>query len=96
VIALCKICSECKVAFIKTSTGYGFVRQKKGLYSYAGATEHFLTLMLKNIGKHTQVKAAGGIRNLDDLLHMKQLGVTRIGATATKQILDEAVKRGYQ
>jgi deoxyribose-phosphate aldolase len=43
-----------------------------------------------------QVKAAGGVRTLDDLLRVRALGVTRIGATATEAILEEAKKRGYQ
>jgi deoxyribose-phosphate aldolase len=43
-----------------------------------------------------QVKAAGGIRTLDDLLRVKEIGVTRIGATATREIISEAVKRGYE
>jgi deoxyribose-phosphate aldolase len=42
-----------------------------------------------------QVKAAGGVRSLDDLLRVRALGVTRIGATATEAILLEAQKRGY-
>jgi deoxyribose-phosphate aldolase len=41
------------------------------------------------------IKAAGGVRTLDDLLRVRSLGVTRIGATTTDQILDEAKKRGY-
>jgi deoxyribose-phosphate aldolase len=43
-----------------------------------------------------QIKAAGGIRTLKDLLRVKNLGVTRIGATATKEIISEAVKLGFQ
>ena len=42
-----------------------------------------------------QIKAAGGVRTLDDLLRVRALGVTRIGATATREILEEAKKRGY-
>ena len=38
---------------------------------------------------HIQVKAAGGVRTLDALLDVMALGVTRIGATATKLILDD-------
>ncbi|KAE8332697.1 hypothetical protein BDV39DRAFT_215773 [Aspergillus sergii] len=91
---LCEICTELKVAFVKTSTGYGFVKQKDGSYNYRGATVKDLKLMREKSGKDVQIKAAGGVRTLDDLLHVMSLGVTRIGATATVAILDEAKKRG--
>jgi len=42
-----------------------------------------------------QLKAAGGVRSLDDLLRVREIGVTRIGATATETILEEARRRGY-
>jgi deoxyribose-phosphate aldolase len=45
IIRLCEICSEHAVAFIKTSTGYGFVKQPNGFYSYAGSTDYALRLM---------------------------------------------------
>lgn len=91
---LCKICTELHVAFVKTSTGYGFVKQTDGSYNYKGATVSHLKLMREKAGKDVQVKAAGGVRTLDDLLHVIDLGVTRIGATATVAILDEARRRG--
>ena len=50
--------------------------------------------MREKSGKDVQIKAAGGVRTLDDLLHVMSLGVTRIGATATVAILEEAKKRG--
>ena len=96
IIKLCEICSEHKVAFVKTSTGYGFVKQSNGMYSYKGATDEHLKLMRKFSGKNVQVKAAGGVRTLDDLLRVRFLGVARIGATATVQILEEAKKRNYK
>ena len=74
---LCPICSELGVAFVKTSTGYGFVRRPTGYYSYAGATDHDLTLMRRASAAEVQVKAAGGVRTLDDLLRVRALGVTR-------------------
>lgn len=95
-IKLCEICSEAKVAFVKTSTGYGFTKQPGGGYGYAGATEHDLILMRKYCAPEIQVKAAGGVRTLDDLLRVKSLGVTRVGATATESILTEAKGRGYE
>ena len=96
IIRLCEICSEHAVAFVKTSTGYGFVKQPNGFYSYAGATAHALRLMRAHSAPDVQVKAAGGIRTLDDLLRVRNLGVTRIGATATESILEEARERGYR
>jgi len=95
IIRLCEICSEHAVAFVKTSTGYGFVKQPNGYYSYAGATDHALCLMRSHSAPGVQVKAAGGVRTLDDLLRVRQLGVTRIGATATREILEEAKRRGF-
>jgi deoxyribose-phosphate aldolase len=94
IIRLCEICSEHRVAFVKTSTGYGFVRQANGMYSYQGATDHDLKLMRKHCAASVQIKVAGGIRTLDDLLRVRELGVARVGATATEAILEEAKRRG--
>jgi deoxyribose-phosphate aldolase len=91
---LCEICSNIGVAFVKTSTGYGFVKGSDGRYSYAGATLPHLALMRKSCSPNVQIKAAGGVRTLDDLLRVRALGVTRAGATAAKEILDEAKARG--
>jgi deoxyribose-phosphate aldolase len=96
IIRLCEICSQHAVAFVKTSTGYGFVKQPNGFYAYAGATDHALALMRAHSAPGVQVKAAGGVRTLDDLLRVRALGVTRVGATATDVILEEARKRGYR
>lgn len=94
VVRLCGICSDVGVAFVKTSTGYGFVKQANGMYAYKGATVRHLKLMREHSKPEVQVKAAGGVRTLDDLLHVMALGVTRIGATATVAIMEEAVRRG--
>lgn len=94
IMRLCKICSDIGVGFVKTSTGYGFVKRPDGLYSYKGATVPHLKLMREATKPGVQVKAAGGVRTLDDLLHVMSLGVTRIGATATVAIMEEARKRG--
>jgi len=93
---LCMICNANRVAFTKTSTGYGFVKQENGMYSYAGATDSDVALMYRECVSLVQIKAAGGIRTLDDLLRVRALGATRIGATATEAILAEARGRGYQ
>lgn len=91
---LCQICTEFDVAFVKTSTGYGFVKQDNGMYSYKGATVPHLKLMRECAGPNVQIKAAGGVRTLDDFLFVLSLGVTRVGASATEAILDEARARG--
>ncbi|MFK7767687.1 MAG: deoxyribose-phosphate aldolase [Mariniblastus sp.] len=92
-IQLCKICSELKVEFVKTSTGYGMVKGNDGSYGYQGATEPDLKLMRENCPLEIQVKAAGGVRTLDDLIRVKEIGVTRVGATATAVMINEAIDR---
>lgn len=94
-IKLCEVCASAGADFVKTSTGYGFVKGDDGKYSYQGATEHDLKLMRKHSPENVQVKAAGGVRTLDDLLRVKDLGVTRVGATATIKMLEEAKNRFY-
>jgi deoxyribose-phosphate aldolase len=96
IIRLCEICSQHGVAFVKTSTGYGFVQQANGFYSYAGATDHALALMRAHCSASVQVKAAGGVRTLQDLLRVRDLGVSRVGATATAAILTEAMEKGFR
>ncbi len=95
IIQLCKICSDIGVAFVKTSTGYGFVKLPNGDYNYKGATDAHLQLMRANCPAQIQIKAAGGVRSLDDLLKVRAFGVTRIGTTATEAMLNDAVKRGF-
>ncbi len=80
---LCRICGEAGADFVKTSTGYGD----------GGATDADLALMRRCSPPHVQVKAAGGVRTFDRLLAVRALGVTRVGATATKAILDECRAR---
>jgi deoxyribose-phosphate aldolase len=92
-IRLCEICTRVGADFVKTSTGYGFVKQPDGNFSYKGATLADVELMRKHSGPAVQVKCAGGVRTLDDLLKMKAAGATRSGATATEIILGEALKR---
>lgn len=89
-IQLCKICSHVKVAFVKTSTGYGYVKQADGSMNYTGATVEDIQLFRKHCAPDVQIKAAGGIRNLTQILQMIDAGATRVGATATVAILKEA------
>jgi len=92
-IQLCKICSEVGAEFVKTSTGYGMVKGSDGAYGYKGATEPDLKLMRSNCPSEVQVKAAGGVRTLEDLLRVKELGVTRVGATATVAMINAAIDK---
>jgi deoxyribose-phosphate aldolase len=80
---LCRLCGEVGADFVKTSTGYGAT----------GATDEDLKLMRRCSPPHVQVKAAGGVRTFERLLAVRALGVTRVGATATKAILDECKAR---
>ena len=92
-IKLCKICSIVGVAYIKTSTGFGFTKQANGDYNYKGATATDLILMRKYSSPEVKIKAAGGVRTLDELLKIIPLGIDRLGASATVAILEEAKKR---
>jgi deoxyribose-phosphate aldolase len=92
-IRLCEICTRVGADFVKTSTGYGFVKQPNGDYNYTGATIDDIKLMRKHSGPKVRVKCAGGVRTLEDLLKMKEAGATRSGATATEAMLKEAKNR---
>jgi deoxyribose-phosphate aldolase len=82
-VRLCEICGELRADWVKTSTGYGS----------GGSTMEDLKLMRRHSPPHVQVKAAGGIRDLDAQLAVRALGVTRIGCTRTVEILEECKRR---
>jgi len=82
-IRLCGICAEIGADLVKTSTGY----------APSGATMADLELMRKHSPAQVQVKAAGGIRDLDALLAVREIGVSRVGATRTESMLEECRKR---
>ena len=75
----CRLSEAAGADFVKTSTGF----------APGGATHEDLALMRRTSRRASQVKAAGGVRTLDALLAVMALGVTRVGATATKTILDD-------
>tara|TARA_A100001391_G_scaffold166571_2_gene126695 strand:+ start:166 stop:891 length:726 start_codon:yes stop_codon:yes gene_type:complete len=77
-VRLCQICSELNADWIKTSTGFGS----------GGATHEDLRLMRRWAAPHVQIKAAGGVRDLAGLQAVRELGVTRCGASRTQEILD--------
>jgi len=82
-IRLCEICGELNADWVKTSTGYGT----------GGATIEDLKLMRQHSPAYVQLKAAGGIRTLDALLEVRAIGVTRVGASRTADILNECRRR---
>ncbi len=82
-IRLCEICGELDADWVKTSTGYGT----------GGATIEDLQLMRKHAPRRVQVKAAGGVRDLEMLLRVRDIGVTRVGASRTAPMLDECRRR---
>lgn len=77
---LCEICCDVGADWVKTSTGFGT----------GGATLEDLALMLEHAPPPMQVKAAGGVRDLETLFKVKSMGVTRVGASATAAILNPA------
>ena len=91
-VRLCQICENAKADWVKTSTGFGYARQPDGSMASLGATEEDVMLMVESCKRGTQVKAAGGVKNLTTLLRMRKIGATRIGTSSTKAILDECRK----
>ncbi|MDX8338527.1 deoxyribose-phosphate aldolase [Draconibacterium sp. IB214405] len=90
IIKLCQLCTKVGADYVKTSSGFGFVKGVDGRYSYMGATIENLKLMRESSGPCVKIKAAGGVRTLDGLLAVREAGCTRCGATATVAILEEA------
>jgi len=78
-VRACRLAEAAGADFVKTSTGF----------APTGATHEDLMLMRRSVSPHIGVKAAGGVRTLDGLLAVMELGVTRIGATQTAVILDD-------
>ena len=71
IIKICGLCSQVKIDYVKTSTGFGT----------AGATEHHVKLMVESLSKKCKVKASGGIRSREDAIRYINLGAERIGAS---------------
>ena len=79
----CRLCEEAGADFVKTSTGFG----------QGGATLGDIALMRAAVSPSVQVKAAGGVRDLDMALKVREAGATRFGATRTEAIMEEAYRR---
>ena len=82
-IRLCEICGELSVDWVKTSTGFGS----------SGASIEDLQLMRQHSPAHVQVKAAGGVQDLEMLLKVRETGATRSGCSKTREVLDELRRR---
>lgn len=82
-LRLCRLCGKLGADWVKTSTGFG----------PGGATMDDLKLMRRATPPSVQVKAAGGIRDLDSLLEARSIGVTRIGTSRTASLLNECRRR---
>ncbi|MHB8133219.1 MAG: deoxyribose-phosphate aldolase [Anaerolineaceae bacterium] len=82
-VTACRLAEAAGADWVKTSTGF----------APSGATLEDLRLMRSSVSEHVQVKSAGGVRTLDALLGVIEAGVTRSGATTTKQMLDEFKQR---
>lgn len=93
IIKLCQICTQVGADYVKTSSGFGFVKQANGGYNYVGATIPILELMKISVGPKVKVKAAGGVRTLDQLLAVQAAGCSRCGATATITMMEDATSR---
>ncbi|OJW14735.1 MAG: deoxyribose-phosphate aldolase [Planctomycetales bacterium 71-10] len=82
-VRLCQICGEVGADYVKTSTGYGT----------GGATHADLILMRKSSPPSVKLKAAGGVRTLDQAIEVVELGCDRFGASKTAEILDDLKAR---
>ena len=80
--AACRLAEEAGADFVKTSTGF----------ADGGATIEDLQLMRDNVSDKVQVKAAGGVRDLDMAVKVRQVGCTRFGATRTETIMEQCFK----
>ena len=80
--AACRLAEEAGVDFVKTSTGF----------ADGGATLEDLELMREHVSEKVQVKAAGGVRDLEMALKVRQVGCTRFGATRTETIVEQCHK----
>ncbi|MEM6459387.1 MAG: deoxyribose-phosphate aldolase [Planctomycetota bacterium] len=90
---LCELCGELGVDFVKTSTGFGYVKRPDGTVGYTGATAADVTLMRQASPPSVGVKPSGGVRTLDHVLAFAALGATRMGTTSTPAIMDAAIDR---
>lgn len=91
-IKLCDICSQNNVDYVKTSTGFAFKKDNNNQYFNYGANDDDIELLIKYSACHVKVKASGGINSFEDFKRIQSMGVSRIGTSATKIILEKALK----
>ena len=80
------MCTNAGAEFVKTSTGFGFVKGADGQLKARGATLEDVRLMKEHVGASVQVKASGGIRSYEDARRMIEAGATRLGTSASQAI----------
>ncbi len=83
---LCEISEAAGADYVKTSTGFGFVKDEDGSLQSTGATAHDIALMREACSDKVAVKASGGIRSYEDAVKLVKLGATRLGTSGTKAI----------
>lgn len=84
-IAMCKAVTNAKADYIKTSTGFGT----------AGATMEDVLLFKKHIGKDVKIKAAGGIKSVQDMIDYLEVGVDRLGTSSAIKLIKNQEAEGY-
>ncbi len=87
---LCQICEAAGADFVKTSTGFGFVKQPNGDYNYVGATEQDIALMRESCSERVGVKASGGVRDYAQAVSFLRRGANRLGTSASAAIVSGA------
>ncbi|MEO1498803.1 MAG: deoxyribose-phosphate aldolase [Planctomycetota bacterium] len=92
---LCELSEAAGAAFVKTSTGFGFVKGDDGSLRSTGATVEDIRLMRAACGDAVEVKASGGIRSHADAVAMIEAGATRLGTSATKAIAEGSSGDSY-
>ncbi len=89
-IRLCQIAKALGVGFVKTSTGFAMgVEPQRG----TGVSIHDVQIMVRECAPVCQVKASGGIRSLEELERFLDAGASRIGTSATREIIAQARRR---
>ncbi len=96
-VQLCQLCESLGVDFVKTSTGFGYVKQAAGGYGYTGATDHDIALLRRSCGPDIGVKASGGVRTYEDAVRLRDSGASRLGSSSSEEIVagEQSSQEGY-
>ncbi|HMP80257.1 MAG TPA: deoxyribose-phosphate aldolase [Pirellulaceae bacterium] len=89
---LCHVCEQAGADFVKTSTGFGFVKQPHGHYDYVGATIHDVQLMRAACSPRVGVKASGGVRDFAQAMALVEAGANRLGTSASEAIIQGSAR----